>query len=479
MTASYDQLGNRLTKTDAVTNPDTVTTYDYDVHDPNWPTTQGTFNHRLLGYAVTQTDPNDPNNPDVLEQTWYGYNRGGQTKTILTQYPTSPPSGKDSDTYYATIMNYNIDQPLTRNAAKPAIVGRSGPLRGQYRVKGQHLWLLRKAEIDVETPTSITKTLAREFRYDGDSRVRYYERNRNPNTLAPNNTSERWHEYVGSSIYADLTVEPDPNDPNHTLIATTARRYVHASDGHMIGWYDTDIEEWHFVHADMLGTTRLVTDGDGYIGTGQSTTGGSAIAYSAFGEILSQTHPGDFASRTRYGYCGGWGYQNDGLEDPDREIGMLHVGARYLNPALGRFMQRDPIGLSGGLNCYPYVRNDPARTVDPVGLGAFTLGGQVATAGIVALLFTMSAAVVQNLLQDVTAAALGAMSQWDWLGDIWGIPGWQIGDAVERLKQHLGYPNYVNVKINPTTGDVTINGVKVGNIWDYMRVLCNKGAIGN
>jgi RHS repeat-associated protein len=364
---TYDQLGNRLTKTDATTTPDTVTTYAYDVHDPNWPTTQGTYNHRLLGYAVTQTDPNDPNNPDVLEQTWYGYNRGGQTKTILTQYPTSPPSGKDSDTYYATVMNYNIDQ---------------------------HLWLLRKAEIDVETPTNITKTLAREFRYDGDSRVRYYERNRNPNTLAPNNTSERWHEYVGSSIYADLTVDPDPNDPNHTLIATTARRYVHASDGKLIGWYDTDIEEWHFVHADMLGTTRLVTDGDGYIGTGQSTTGGSAIAYSAFGEILAQTHPGDFASRSRYGYCGGWGYQNDGLEDPDREIGMLHVGARYLDPSLGRFTQRDPIAVYGSRNMYGYVNNQPTQSVDPTGLAPLSvqcqnlgLGGIIVAgvAGIVGL----------------------------------------------------------------------------------------------
>lgn len=127
-------------------------------------------------------------------------------------------------------------------------------------------------------------------------------------------------------------------------------------------------DEWRFAHADMLGTTRLVTDEDGYIGTGASTPGGAAIAYSAFGEILGQAHPGGTDARSRYGYCGGWGYQNDALEDPTREIGMLHVGARYLEPALGRFLQRDPIAIDGGLNVYAYCLGNPCVGIDPDGL---------------------------------------------------------------------------------------------------------------
>jgi hypothetical protein len=46
---------------------------------------------------------------------------------------------------------------------------------------------------------------------------------------------------------------------------------------------------------------------------------------------------------------------------------MLHVGARYYDPTIGRFLQRDPIGISGGLNVYAYANNCPNRTVDVTG----------------------------------------------------------------------------------------------------------------
>lgn len=35
------------------------------------------------------------------------------------------------------------------------------------------------------------------------------------------------------------------------------RRYLHASDGRLIGWREGT--NWHFVHADHLASTRLVT----------------------------------------------------------------------------------------------------------------------------------------------------------------------------------------------------------------------------
>nr|WP_274603708.1 RHS repeat-associated core domain-containing protein [Pseudomonas lutea] len=40
---------------------------------------------------------------------------------------------------------------------------------------------------------------------------------------------------------------------------------------------------------------------------------------------------------------------------------------RYYDPGVGRFISKDPIGYSGGLNLYHYVPN-PAGWIDPLGL---------------------------------------------------------------------------------------------------------------
>ncbi|MCC6361484.1 MAG: RHS repeat-associated core domain-containing protein [Phycisphaerales bacterium] len=49
-------------------------------------------------------------------------------------------------------------------------------------------------------------------------------------------------------------------------------------------------------------------------------------------------------------------------------IMLSHIGARWYQPDVGRFVQRDPIGLEGGLNVYAYVENEPLHSVDPLGL---------------------------------------------------------------------------------------------------------------
>src|SRR5262245_29306872 len=40
----------------------------------------------------------------------------------------------------------------------------------------------------------------------------------------------------------------------------------------------------------------------------------------------------------------------------------------FYNPSTGRWLSRDPIGEAGGLNLHGFVRNDPLRWVDILGL---------------------------------------------------------------------------------------------------------------
>jgi RHS repeat-associated protein len=44
--------------------------------------------------------------------------------------------------------------------------------------------------------------------------------------------------------------------------------------------------------------------------------------------------------------------------------GLYYYRARHYSPAWGRFMQTDPIGISGGVNLYAYVGNNPLNLVD-------------------------------------------------------------------------------------------------------------------
>ncbi|WP_165495730.1 polymorphic toxin-type HINT domain-containing protein [Marinobacter halodurans] len=52
----------------------------------------------------------------------------------------------------------------------------------------------------------------------------------------------------------------------------------------------------------------------------------------------------------------------------DAETGLHHNYMRDYDPALGRYIQADPLGLGGGLNRYAYARLSPLMAIDPYGL---------------------------------------------------------------------------------------------------------------
>ena len=59
-----------------------------------------------------------------------------------------------------------------------------------------------------------------------------------------------------------------------------------------------------------------------------------------------------------YGYTG---------REPDGSD-LIYYRARYHDPQLGQFIQRDPVGLTAGINDYAYVKADPVNARDPTGL---------------------------------------------------------------------------------------------------------------
>ena len=105
-----------------------------------------------------------------------------------------------------------------------------------------------------------------------------------------------------------------------------------------------------YYHADGLGSVVAATDNTGVtVGTQR---------FDAWGNVIAST-----GTIPHYGYTG---------REPD-ETGLVYYRARYYDPSLGRFTQRDPSGLGGGINLYAYVSNNPVNLLDPSGLLPKTL----------------------------------------------------------------------------------------------------------
>nr|WP_309474844.1 RHS repeat-associated core domain-containing protein [Dissulfurirhabdus thermomarina] len=103
----------------------------------------------------------------------------------------------------------------------------------------------------------------------------------------------------------------------------------------------------YFYHLDGLGTPLALTDAEGRQAV--------RYDYAAFG------------ARRRHG-----GRVRQALVFPgqylDEETGLHYNWHRYYDPAAGRYLTPDPLGLAGGINRYPYVENNPINFVDPSGL---------------------------------------------------------------------------------------------------------------
>jgi len=51
----------------------------------------------------------------------------------------------------------------------------------------------------------------------------------------------------------------------------------------------------------------------------------------------------------------------------DWDIGLIYFRARWYSPETGRWLSKDPIGISGGLNLYVFCGNNPVNFIDPFG----------------------------------------------------------------------------------------------------------------
>jgi RHS repeat-associated protein len=128
-----------------------------------------------------------------------------------------------------------------------------------------------------------------------------------------------------------------------------------------------------YYHHDWLGSSRWTSDSTG-------NTFPQALRFDAFGNRTATQAPASWHP-TDLQFAGDWGYQTEWASSTEPGLALNYLEQRYYDPAVGRFISPDPIGLAGGLNLYGYCGNDPVNCVDPTGEIVETLW-DIATIGL-------------------------------------------------------------------------------------------------
>lgn len=141
----------------------------------------------------------------------------------------------------------------------------------------------------------------------------------------------------------------------------------------------------HYLHADVRGDVRVVTDAAGAVT--------DSFAYSVDGEVTAREGTTPISV--------GW---NGKYSDPD--TGLVWLRARWYDPVSARFVSADPWhgdpSVPVSLNRYLYANADPVNNVDPTGL--YTLVEQQVSMELQAEINSISTAYYMGLLSTLRSA---------------------------------------------------------------------------
>ena len=165
-------------------------------------------------------------------------------------------------------------------------------------------------------------------------------------------------------IFINGTLDTATTAATGTLSATTEPVFIGGGYNHFHGYLDdisiynralsdseiTDLvndvdKRYEYHHLNALGSNIVLTDDN------QNVL--ARYEYDVFGAIRAET--GTNADTRKF----------TGKEF-DADSNLYYYRARYYDPYIGRFTQRDPIG--DGVNWYAYTYNNPLKFIDPTGL---------------------------------------------------------------------------------------------------------------
>lgn len=106
----------------------------------------------------------------------------------------------------------------------------------------------------------------------------------------------------------------------------------------------------------------------------------------------------------------------------DAESGLWNNGFRDYSPALGGYIESDPMGQAAGVNTYAYVLGNPLSGIDPLGLGTIAAGPALSVSLFAKFDISIQVSVSWN------ANALADPSQWR-IGGVFSISPFTQGST--------------------------------------------------
>jgi len=168
-------------------------------------------------------------------------------------------------------------------------------------------------------------------------------------------------------------------EQTRTYLDADSAYFVHDEAGHLLGEYDSNgsptqqilwfgdlpvgilqgagtAQQLHYIEPDHLGTPRVIIDGQRNVAIWE---------WGLIGEAFGASPPNQDPDRDGVQFTFNLRFTGQRY---DAATGLNYNYFRDYDPGAGRYIESDPIGLSGGMSTYAYVGGNPLLFTDPLGL---------------------------------------------------------------------------------------------------------------